>query len=78
MVYGAIRMAIEVKVWRDARPDPQIEGLVQIERYLLRLNLAEGFLVIFDQRKTAPEWEKRIHSSEAVTESGRTIWVMRG
>ena len=78
VVYGAVRMAIEVKVWRDARPDPQIEGLVQIERYLQRLNLTEGFLVIFDQRMTAPEWEKRTSSSEAVTESGRTVWVMRG
>jgi len=73
-------MAIEVKVWRDGRPDPEIEGLVQIERYLQRLNLAEGFLVIFDQRTTAPEWEERMHSSKAATAtaSGRSVWVMRG
>ena len=78
VVQGDVRMAMEVKVWRDARPDPQIEGLLQIERYLQRLNLAEGFLVIFDQRTTAPEWQKRMCASEAVTASGRKIWVMRG
>ena len=71
-------MAIEVKVWRDSRPDPEIEGLVQIERYLQRLNLVDGFLVIFDQRTTAPEWEKRMCSGTALTASGRKIWVLRG
>jgi len=78
VVHGTVRMAIEVKVWRDGRPDPQIEGLVQIERYLNRLNLDEGFLVIFNQRTKAPKWEKRISSSDAVTASGRTVWIMRG
>ena len=78
VVQGDVRMAIEVKVWRDGRPDPQIEGLVQIERYLQRLNLFEGFLVIFDQRTTAPEWEKRMSTSKAATASGRKISVMRG
>ena len=78
VVHGDVCMAIEVKVWRDGRPDPQIEGLLQIERYLQRLNLAEGFLVIFDQRTKAPKWEKRMSSSNTVTASGRAIWVMRG
>ena len=78
VLHGDVRMVIEVKVWRDSRPDPEIEGLVQIERYLQRLNLDDGFLVIFDQRTTAPEWEKRMNSSAAVTASGRRIAVLRG
>ena len=78
VLHGDVRMAIEVKVWRDGRPDPQIEGLLQIERYLQRLNLTEGFLVIFDQRTTAPEWEKRMRASDAVTASGRKVLVLRG
>ena len=78
VLHGDVRMAIEVKVWRDSRPDPEIEGLVQIERYLQRLNLDDGFLVIFDQRTTAPEWEKRMRVSDAVTASGRRIAVLRG
>ena len=55
LVFGAQLMAIEVKVWRDKRPDPLIDGMEQIERYLARLNLPNGFLVLFDQRTSAPE-----------------------
>ena len=54
LVYGDKRMAIEVEVWHDKQADPLADGLAQFERYLNRLTLNEGFLVIFDRRSTAP------------------------
>lgn len=78
VIHGDVRVAIEVKVWRNTRANPEKEGLAQIERYLQRLNLPEGFLVIFDQRPKPAKWEKRMHSSEAKTETGRQISVFRG
>ena len=76
--HGGIGMVIEIKAWRDKRPDPLIEGLEQIERYLARMKLDEGFLVLFDQRTTAPEWAARMQRLDAQTTSGRKIQVFRG
>ncbi len=76
--HGDVGMVIEIKVWRDKRPDPLIEGLEQIERYLVRMKLEAGFLVLFDQRTDAPEWAARMQSLEAQTASGRKVWVFRG
>ena len=76
--HGGIGMVIEIKVWRDKRPDPLIEGLEQIERYLTRMKLDQGFLVLFDQRTTAPEWAARMQTLAAQTASGRKIQVFRG
>ena len=78
VVHGSVRMAVEVKVWRENRANPEKDGLVQIERYLNRLDLPDGFLVIFDQRAEPAEWEARMQTSQAKTESGRVITVMRG
>jgi hypothetical protein len=78
VVHEDVRMAIEIKVWRDKEKDPLTEGLRQIERYLQRVGLDDGFLVIFDQRTTAVAWEERIVASNATTESGRAIAVWRG
>ena len=78
VVHGDVRMAIEVKVWRDSRVNPEAKGLVQLEQYLSRLNLPNGFLVIFDQRAKPAKWEQRMRTSEAKTASDRPVWVMRG
>jgi hypothetical protein len=78
VVYGNVRMAVEIKVWRESRENPEKQGLIQIEQYLNRLDLPEGFLVIFDQRAKAAEWESRMKTSTAKTASGRMIAVMRG
>ena len=43
---GAVTLGIEIKVWRDRRSDPLAAGLVQLERYLARLGLESGWLVI--------------------------------
>ncbi len=53
LIFGDELMAIKVKVWRTGRKDPLIEGLQQMQRDLHRLDLTEGFLVIFDQRGEA-------------------------
>lgn len=78
LVHGSDRMAIEVKRWREGRKDPLIEGLLQIERYLDRLGLDQGFLVIFDQRSEAPAWEQRMQVSDETTASGKAVMVLRG
>lgn len=78
VVHGDVHMVIEVKVWRDTRVNPEAKGLVQLEQYLSRLNLPNGFLVIFDQRAKPAKWELRMRTTEAKTASGRPVWVMRG
>ena len=75
--HGGVKMAIEVKVWRDKQADPLIEGLQQIERYLDRLQLESGFLVLFDRRSSAPEWAERMSWLETTTASGKAVSVLR-
>jgi DNA polymerase III delta prime subunit len=47
------KIALELKVWRPRRLDPLPEGIEQLESYLVRLGLGEGFLVIFDRRSVS-------------------------
>ncbi|MCU0757012.1 MAG: hypothetical protein MUE46_18195 [Xanthomonadales bacterium] len=47
-------------------------------RYLTRLDLPDGYLVIFDQRPEAPAWTQRMSVVEAETVSGRPVLVLRG
>jgi hypothetical protein len=78
LIYRSQQMAIEVKVWHDKQPDPLLDGLEQIERYLNRLGLNEGFLVIFDRRTNAPEWAQRMGAHDTQTVSGKAVLVLRG
>jgi len=50
---GLERFAIELKVWRRGRQNPEPQGLEQLAGYLDRLGLESGTLLIFDQRDTA-------------------------
>ncbi len=77
VVHGDVRMAIEVKVWRDKQADPLAKGVLQLEWYLARHALPNGFLVIFDQRTNAPDWLERMSTEQLTTESERIIVVMR-
>jgi hypothetical protein len=70
---GTQREAIEIKVWREGRPDPLERGLEQLSGYLERLGLDRGYLVIFDRRADAP----RQREKTGVEHRGRRITVMR-
>jgi hypothetical protein len=76
--YGKVTIGIELKVWREGRPDPLQKGLEQIDRYLAGLNLQEGWLVIFDRRPDLPPIAERTTTEEAMTAGGRSIVVIRG
>jgi type II secretory pathway predicted ATPase ExeA len=78
VIVGTQRMAIEVKVWRDKQKDPLAAGLLQTEKYLQRLDLATGYLVIFDRRTRAPKWDKRMRIENAQTAGGQAVLVLRG
>jgi hypothetical protein len=76
--YGAFTLGMELKVWRDGKPDPLTEGLAQLDEYLSGLGLATGWLVIFDQRSGLPEINERTTAETATSPAGRTITVIRG
>jgi hypothetical protein len=71
------RVAMELKVWRDGRPDPLADGLEQLETYLAGLGLDAGWLVLFDRRSGQPPIEDRVRVEDAHTASGRTVRVIR-
>ena len=76
--YGTVTIGMELKVWRDRKPDPIKKGLPQIDRYLAGLGLDEGWLVIFDRRSDLVPIEDRTTTETAVTSEGRTITIIRG
>ncbi|MFB4270184.1 ATP-binding protein [Nonomuraea sp. GTA35] len=71
------REAMELKVWRANADDPTSEGMAQLDRYLDRLTLPTGVLVIFDRRPEAPSWKERGAFEQATTPSGRQVTVLR-
>ncbi len=75
-VGGTERWAVELKVWRDGRPDPFPQGLKQLGSYLERLGLDRGTLIIFDARKAAEPLPGRCTTEEVAWE-GRTVAVVR-
>lgn len=76
--YGGEVLAIELKVWRDGRPDPEAEGLKQLDGYLAGIGEESGWLVIFDRRSGAKPVEERTESHGGVTPSGKNVVVVRG
>jgi hypothetical protein len=73
---GVQRWAVELKVWRDERPDPLPDGLAQLSGYLARLGLDQGTLILFDHRSSAPPIPERCLRTE-VEHEGRRIAVVR-
>jgi hypothetical protein len=73
---GVDRWALELKVWRDGRPDPLAEGLEQLSGYLDRLGLDRGSLILFDGRSQAPALPERCSRSET-EHRGHRITVVR-
>jgi hypothetical protein len=76
--YGDVTLAMELKVWRDGKPDPLKEGLNQLDERLSGLGLDTGWLVIFDQRSGLPDISERTTTETGTTPSGRTVTVIRG
>ncbi|HEX4963202.1 MAG TPA: AAA family ATPase [Thermoanaerobaculia bacterium] len=70
------RWAIELKVWRDGRPDPVPQGLKQLGSYLERLGLEHGTLIVFDGRSVAKPLPERCSIEEVIAE-GKRIEVVR-
>ncbi|HET8642944.1 MAG TPA: AAA family ATPase [Pseudonocardiaceae bacterium] len=69
--------AIELKVWREGKADPQGEGLAQLDGYLDRLGLDTGALVIFDRRPQAAPATERTAFTQTASPSGRTVTILR-
>ena len=61
---------------RDDGRDQVVRGLQQIDRHLARLDLATGWLVIFDRRRNALPIETRVRSEIRQTETGQSIEVI--
>ncbi|MEM8643079.1 MAG: ATP-binding protein [Cyanobacteria bacterium P01_G01_bin.54] len=76
--YGAVTLGIELKVWREGRPDPLTAGLDQLDGYLAGLGQDWGWLVIFDRRPGLPDIAERTSTETAQTPSDRHITVIRG
>ena len=76
--YGKIILGMELKVWREGRPDPLSAGLKQLDKYLSGLSLDTGWLVIFDRREGLPPISDRTTTEIAQSPDGRSIIVIRG
>ena len=66
------RHAIEVKLRRDT--ETEADALAQLARYLDRLGLTEGWLVLFDLRKEL-SWQDKLFVRDA-EHRGKTIHVI--
>ena len=75
--YGSVTLGIELKVWREKKRDPQAEGIEQLESYLARLGLNEGWLFVFDRRKNALPMEEGLSTQVVTTPDRRAITVIR-
>ena len=75
--YKTVTLGIELKVWREKKRDPQAEGIEQLESYLARLDVNEGWLFVFDRRKNAPSIEERLSTQVLTTPNNRAITVIR-
>jgi hypothetical protein len=76
--YGKVTLGMELKVWRDKKPDPLKEGLKQLDKYLSGLSLDTGWLVIFDRRSGLPPICDRTTTEHVISPAGREIIVIRG
>lgn len=71
------REAFELKVWKDGKTDPLKAALPQFDKYLARLRLGAGTLVIFDRRKEPAPVEERCTTETVTSPGGRTITLLR-
>jgi hypothetical protein len=77
--YGAVTLAVEIKVWAPGEPDPLAEGLSQLDSYCARLLPSAAWLVLFDRRPVGRR-RKRLAIGEPQkmrTPAGRDVLVVR-
>jgi hypothetical protein len=74
--HGQVRVAMELKVWRDGGKNPRPQGIKQLDGYLAGLGLDTGWLIIFDQRAGLPPIEERTRIEQTTADSGRRISVI--
>jgi len=74
---GDVRLAMELKVWRDKKGDPLATGLGQLDGYLDGLGLPSGWLVIFDQRAKVKSGSDHVRRETARSPAGREITIVR-
>ena len=75
--HGAEVLGIDLRVWQDGEDDPVTEGLMDIDPYLERLDVAQGWLVIFDRRAGLPRLADRTEAQAQRTPGGREVMVVR-
>jgi hypothetical protein len=73
---GGVTVAMELKVWREGRPDPLPSGLVQLDGYLDGLGLPTGWLVIFDERPVAGPVAVRTRHEVVRSPAGRELTII--
>jgi len=66
------RFAVELKIRRGERTEAQ--GVEQLARYLDRLRLPEGYLVIFDRRPDR-SWDEKLFEKEVTSPNGKLVRV---
>jgi hypothetical protein len=71
------REVVEIKVWRPRKPDPLAEGLAQLDRYIDRLGLDTGTLLVFDRRPASPPIAERTALSQTTSPAGHQVALLR-
>jgi hypothetical protein len=72
VIYDNIKYPIELKIRYDTKTLP--EGLTQLAKYMDTIGTTEGWLCIFDKRKTKP-WKEKIYTKTEIVEN-KTIFVV--
>ncbi|WP_322748388.1 MULTISPECIES: ATP-binding protein [unclassified Frankia] len=71
------REALELKVWHPGKANPLRQGLTQLDRYLDRIGLDAGTLILFDRRPGAADITERTQFDTVTTPTGRAVTLLR-
>lgn len=70
-------LGIELKVWRDGRPDPIDEVVEQLDGYLAGIGQDSGWLIVFNQCSGQPPIEARTTTETRRSSAGRDVTIIR-
>mgnify|MGYP000717929940 CR=1 FL=1 len=74
---GDVKLAVELKVWRDKQADPANDGMEQLERYMRHIDTAHGWLIVFDRRAGQEKRVDRMTVEAATSPRGLTVALLR-